>query len=54
MFLILTGEEGITKIHSFCEYIRQRGKWLKDYVESVFIPLHNKGSTSAGTTGQFP
>lgn len=39
------GEKGVKVITDICNTIWKTGKWPKDWTESVFIPLHKKGSS---------
>lgn len=38
------GESGVHILHKICNGIWSTGQWPDDWVESVFIPLHKKGS----------
>ncbi|PZC71182.1 hypothetical protein B5X24_HaOG213934 [Helicoverpa armigera] len=39
------GQKGTKAITDICNTIWKTGKWPKDWTESVFIPLHKKGSS---------
>lgn len=41
------GPKGIEIIAALCNSIWKTGRWPRDWTESVFVPLHKKGSTTA-------
>ena len=41
-----TGEAGVDILHQICSDIWTKGVWIEDWIQSVFIPLHKKGSTN--------
>ncbi|KAL4092477.1 hypothetical protein QTP88_026978 [Uroleucon formosanum] len=43
--LKLSGDKGVKILWKLCNEIWTTGVWPEDWVESIFIPLHKKGST---------
>lgn len=42
--LKLSGENGIHILHLICNKIWKEGKWPKEWMESIYVPLHKKGA----------
>ncbi|VVC40879.1 Hypothetical protein CINCED_3A003920 [Cinara cedri] len=43
--LKLSGDKGVKILWKLCNEVWTTGAWPEDWVESIFIPLHKKGST---------